>query len=95
MPLVYGQQYIFGFSMDAANGNWATGATPYDGGGVYLYYGSDPIGPWSDVYAANYDLSFSADLSGTAVPEPGSIVLLGSGLIGLGAIKFRRRGRLV
>ncbi len=32
-------------------------------------------------------------LPGTAVPEPGTIVLLASGLVGLAAVQFRRRKR--
>lgn len=85
-----GGTYLFGFFADAANGNFYMGATPYSGGEFYYQNGANPTGVYSNQWA-NYDIEFSAQF----VPEPSSMLLFGSGLMGLIGVGFVRRQSVV
>jgi len=59
-------------------------------GGVFSYIHFDAYTLNSDGTIREF-APFSHDAEVTTVPEPGSVYLLGSGLIGLGAFAFKRR----
>jgi hypothetical protein len=62
------------------NWGWYTSAGG-DGTSVFEFFGNrDPL-----------PFDFAFDLTGTAVPEPGSCILVGIGLAGIRVIKYRRR----
>ena len=92
MPLSFGTEYIFSLFMNADNGLFFMGATPYADGAFYYQDGATPTAAWADNFS-NYDLEFSAQFS--AVPEPGSLILLGSGLLALAGVAVRSRGSVV
>ena len=68
----------------------------------YLVYGNDSysggIGFWSqdaatwDAYP-QYDEQFTAVFNGSSTPEPGSLLLLGSGILGLAGVVRRKLGK--
>ena len=64
----------------------------YSGGGTVLLGNSSlPLGGES-WYSMSKDVSFKAEFSpGGVVPEPSTILLLGTGLLGLGVIVWRRK----
>jgi hypothetical protein len=68
----------------------------------YLVYGNDSysggLGYWSQdsvnwTAYPQYDEQFTAVFNGTSTPEPGSLILLGSGVIGLAGILRRKINR--
>jgi hypothetical protein len=79
------------------NFGWVVDRTgPYAGGRPYrqnLDAHGNPDRPWEDISSFTGDLAFATfvepDLS--TVPEPASIALLGSGLVGIAARSWRRR----
>lgn len=88
--LTAGTQYLFAFFANASGGNFFTGLTPYAGGGFYYQNGATPSGSYSAQWSA-YDLEFSAQF----VPEPSTVLLFGSGLVGLIGFAVIRRETIV
>jgi hypothetical protein len=66
------------------------GATPYAGGAFYYNNGATPNAPWNNQWSS-YDILFSAQF----VPEPSSMILLGSGLLVLAGVAMRARTKFV
>jgi hypothetical protein len=89
-------QAFFGFT-DPPVGDllwyaWITsGATPVPGNNTA------GLGGFADLFTQNgaiaYDASFDPGVWTEAAPEPGTILLLGSGLLGLAAVRKRKRVR--
>ena len=94
-PLSFGTQYMFSLFMNADNGLFFMGATPYAGGGFYYQDGATPNAAWGAEFSDVYDLEFSAQFSASSVPEPSSMILLGSGLLALAGVAVRSRGSIV
>lgn len=91
--LNFGTEYIFSLFINAAEGAQSFGETPYAGGQFYYQNGATPNAAWK-ANLSNYDLEFSAQFSAvpvSAVPEPGSLILLGSGLLALAGVAVRSR----
>lgn len=64
----------------------ATFSDTYPGG---AYWSCDPLLPFEPECETPGDLLFQAQFHTT--PEPGTVILLGSGLLGIGALTLRRR----
>ena len=85
------KQYVavFGFGMNPPGAgdivvmSVAGGGDKYSGGGAFTDGSLQPVYGWEP------DLMFEAEFS--VSPEPSTWVLLGSGLIGLGAVAWRRK----
>jgi hypothetical protein len=66
------------FNNDFSNCDWSAG-------------NGQPFGPWFGLPGANELADSLAIRDLAAVPEPGTLGLIGLGLLGLGAMKNRRR----
>lgn len=82
--------------------NWGDGE-PNDccGGEPYGHINYPAAGQWNDTqgpadngYALVGVIEFTSNPTASVVPEPISIVLLGTGLAGVGAVRRRRRSRI-
>ena len=94
-PLSFGTQYMFSLFMNADNGFFFTGATPYADGAFYVQDGKTPNAAWIP-FDSNYDdIEFSAQFSAQSVPEPGSMILFGTGLLALAGVAIRSRTSVV
>lgn len=77
--------------------NWAP-LEPYGNGNRIAYFGyySHQPGPiWNDVpesYIGVHPFGYIVETSALAIPEPSTILLLGSGLAGLGIVRRRFKG---
>jgi len=82
---------FFNVKVDAYTGTPGTGTTPYGGGFTTQATGKNIAGILADINAGGtVNAAYSANFSGTDIPEPGTVALMG---IGLGAILFSRMRR--
>jgi hypothetical protein len=75
-------------------GSWGTFTlfgqpTTYANGGAYYSWSTDRQDPYTD-FSGAYDLTFRT-YAVVTTPEPGTWMLLGAGLLGVGGIAARRR----
>jgi hypothetical protein len=83
----------------SSGGEWIDGGEPYtdtvlaDALGFNTKVGADPWGPVVEFPVPGSDGNPQAQLNGTAIPEPGTLTLLGFALAGMGLFA-RRRSRL-
>jgi hypothetical protein len=70
---------------------WGAGE-PNDFGNEDYIHLRFPDGLWNDLPASSTLNGGIAEISIAAVPEPGSVMLLGGGLLAIAAIRRRRRG---
>ncbi|MFZ4287670.1 PEP-CTERM sorting domain-containing protein [Variovorax sp. HJSM1_2] len=106
LSLTSGTQYVAFFSTSDVDGGddgrasmpTTAGGNSYDGGRfVFFNNGNDfsrlASSTW-ETWAGDFDVLFSATFSDTAsnnaIPEPGSLALLGLGLAGLAAVRKRK-----
>jgi hypothetical protein len=92
-PGSYAWQFFTSQSGSNSNQNpawWSTAdGNPYAGGGLYVNSGAAGLAPLPVSGTSYQDVAFG--LIGVSVPEPGSFVTLGIGVVGLAAVRRRRR----
>lgn len=91
VPVIRGHHYLMLFeaaTVDPGIVHARNDAYP-EGSGVVNPKGSDP--GFSSFDVLGEDLAFAATFRTAVVPEPGTWLLLGTGLMGLGVIARRRR----
>jgi hypothetical protein len=76
---------------DSSTSVWGWITTPSDFGGTYHSRANDPwgAGPWSQPNPV-FDLDLAFELEGEVIPEPGTFLLLGGGLVALARLRRRQ-----
>jgi hypothetical protein len=99
--VILGASYAFILTSDRYNSDWShldvaagNGSLLYDGGNPWAYNSSDE-GPfvgrtWG--YRNDFDVAFQTFVDVAPVPVPGTLALLGAGLLGWVGVKRSRRG---